>query len=77
MTRLGWVLLVGGFLLQLLIPLNIVELSGWTFLGIPGPLAGVFFSAIAMVVGIFIVYRYWYKNHVINVGSLDRLDRSR
>ena len=67
----------GGFLLQLLIPLNVVGLSGRAFLGIPGPLLGILFSSVAMVVGIFFVYRFWYKNRVINVGRLGRPDRSR
>ena len=68
----------GGFLLQLLIPLNVVDLgqlNGWALLGIPGPLLGILFASVAMVIGILFVYRFWYKNRAVNLDRPDRLDR--
>ena len=73
MTRLGWTLVGVGFLLQLLIPLNAVDLSrlsGRALWGIPGPLLGILFASVAMVVGILFIYLFWYKNRAVN------LDRS-
>ena len=76
MTKLGWALVAGGFLLQLLIPLNVVELGGRAFLGIPGPLFGILSASVAMVVGVFFVYRFWYKNRAIKVDRPGSSDRS-
>ncbi len=72
MTRLGWTLVGVGFLLQLLIPLDVVDLGGldgWALWGIPGPLLGILFASVAMVVGILLVYAFWYKQRAL---SLDR-----
>ncbi len=78
MTRLGWTLVGVGFLLQLLIPLNVVDLSGlngWALWGIPAPLLGILFASVAMVAGILFIYLFWYKNRAVNLDRLDSLDR--
>jgi hypothetical protein len=75
MARLGWTLVGVGFLLQLLIPLNAVDLSGRALFGIPGPLLGILFASVAMVVGILFIYLFWYKNRAVNLDRPDGLDR--
>lgn len=75
MLRLGWTLVGAGFLLQLLIPLNAVDLSEGSLCGIPGPLVGILVATAGMVVGILIVYRRWYKNRAVNLDRLDGLER--
>lgn len=60
-----------GFVLQLLIPLNLVDLNEQSFLRIPGPLLGIFLTSLAMVIGIYLVYAGWYKHRAV------KLDRSR
>ena len=77
MSRLGWTLVGVGFLLQLLIPLNAVDLSGWALWGIPGPLLTILFASVAMVVGILLVYLFWYKNRAVSMDRPDRLERPR
>ena len=68
MTKLGWTLVAVGFLLQLLIPLNIIDLRQALW-GIPGPLLGILLASVAMVFGILLVYRFWYKNRVLNLDG--------
>ena len=72
MIRLGWALVGCGFLLQLLIPVNWIDLGEGSLFGIPAPLLGIFFASIAMVIGLYLVYAGWYKSRALRIGKLDR-----
>ena len=59
MPYIGWIIMVVGFLLQVLVPLGVFGRPTGLLLGIPTQLALLFLGTWTLVAGLVVVYFTW------------------
>ncbi len=69
MAKLGWGLMVIGFLMQILVPVGFLGRPDGLMFGVPSQLALVFLGTWILVGGLLIVYFTWLEPYA---RSLDR-----
>ncbi|PON16636.1 hypothetical protein C2W62_17360 [Candidatus Entotheonella serta] len=69
MAKVGWILMVIGFLMQILVPVGAFGRPSGLMFGVPSQLALVFLGAWILVAGLLIVYFTWLEPYA---RSLDR-----
>ena len=69
MAKVGWLLMLIGFLLQVLVPLGLFGRPAGLLFGVPTQLAWVFLGTWILVAGLLIVYFTWLEPYA---KSLDR-----
>lgn len=63
MVIAGIVALILGAALQVIVPLNLVDLEGVVIGELPAPVFTIFFSLFLVCVGILMVYLGWYRKY--------------
>ena len=69
MSRIGWILMGIGFLMQVLVPLGVFGRPMGLLFGVPTQLAYVFLGTWILVIGLLVVYFTWLEPYA---KSLDR-----
>ncbi len=69
MAKVGWILMVIGFLMQLLVPVGAFGRPSGLMFGVPSQLALVFLGTWILVAGLLIAYFTWLEPYA---RSLDR-----
>lgn len=59
MAKVGWILMVIGFLMQILVPVGAFGRPSGLMFGVPSQLALVFLGTWILVAGLLIVYFTW------------------
>ncbi len=70
MAPIGWIIMVIGFLMQVLVPLGVFGRPTGLLFGVPTQLALVFLGTWVLVAGLLIVYFTWLEPYA---RGLDRI----
>ncbi len=69
MQYAGWLVMVLGFLLQVLVPLGVLGRPTGRWLGIPAEIAALFVATGMVVIGMVIVYLTWLKPYAARLDG--------